>query len=152
MADTPNGFDLETQLLAHGYVGIQMTKLESGHLHLFAYLNGQLGNFLLDTGAGGTVVDGKRSLAFQLKAENTEETATGAGASNLQMHNSLGNELRLGDLTLHNFALVLMDLEHVNRAFSDRGIAEVDGVIGADVLTKRGAIIDYAQLMLYLRK
>lgn len=42
-----------------GYVELKMQKLPSGHLHLAGILNGSQVNFLLDTGASGTVIDAK---------------------------------------------------------------------------------------------
>jgi hypothetical protein len=45
-----------------------------------------------------------------------------------------------------------MKLDHVNKAFTSMGLKEVDGVIGADILTENKAIIDYSNLILYLRK
>ncbi len=44
-----------------------------------------------------------------------------------------------------------MPLDHINNAFKQMGIEEVDGVIGADILTTGKAIIDYANLILYLK-
>lgn len=45
-----------------------------------------------------------------------------------------------------------MNLDHVNNAFKKVGIAEIDGVIGADILIRGKAVIDYEKLILYLKK
>ena len=45
-----------------------------------------------------------------------------------------------------------MNLNHVNNAFILMGLKEVDGVIGADILTSNKAIIDYTNLTLYMKK
>ena len=45
-----------------------------------------------------------------------------------------------------------MNLDHVNNAFKSLGIKETDGVIGADILSDRKAIIDYTNLILYLKR
>ncbi len=50
-------FSLENYLTKDGYVRLEMKKIPSGHLHLFGQLNGVNGNFILDTGAGATVIE-----------------------------------------------------------------------------------------------
>ena len=45
-----------------------------------------------------------------------------------------------------------MNLDHVNNAFNSMGLKEVDGVIGADILSSNKGIIDYTNLTLYLKK
>jgi len=144
--------ELAHLLLSQGYVPIHMKKESSGHLHLQAILNGESGDFILDTGAGGTVIEISKQEKFGMSQRETEERAAGAGASNLHMQESPGNNLVLDKLELSDRTLVLMDLSHVNAALQQRGIPEVDGVIGADVLTSQKAVIDYANLVLYLQE
>jgi len=45
-----------------------------------------------------------------------------------------------------------MSLDHVNQAFASIGVEEIDGVIGADILEYKNAVIDYKNLILYLKK
>ena len=52
-------FNLEQQLLKADYIKLQMEKMPSGHLHIVGELNGIKGNFILDTGAGATVIEEK---------------------------------------------------------------------------------------------
>ena len=42
-----------------------------------------------------------------------------------------------------------MDLSHVVNSFKDHEKIEVDGIIGADILTDGNAVIDYSKLLLY---
>lgn len=53
---------------------------------------------------------------------------------------------------LQDFKIHLMSLDHINNAFRQLNLKEIDGVIGADMLTQGKAIIDYENLVLYLRK
>jgi hypothetical protein len=53
--------------------------------------------------------------------------------------------------SLTNVELVLMNLDHINGAFEQLGIEKVDGIIGADILTTQKAIIDYVNLIVYLK-
>ena len=48
--------------------------------------------------------------------------------------------------------MVLFDLSHVNAALVKHDAKEVHGIIGADILEKGKAIIDYNKNILYLKK
>ena len=135
----------------HGYIKIPITKMASGHLHIKVVLNGVDGEFILDTGAGATVVETNRKLKFNLNTEGTKESGTGAGGTQ-SLQKSAKNTFKLGALVKTIFNVYVMNLDHVNKAFTSMGLKEVDGVIGADILTENKAIIDYSNLILYLRK
>ena len=47
--------------------------MPSGHLHLFGQLNGVDGNFVLDTGAGATVIEKKNKEKFGMQTKATEK-------------------------------------------------------------------------------
>ena len=48
--------------------------------------------------------------------------------------------------------LVLFDLTHVNTALTQHNVKEVHGIIGADVLEEGKGVIDYKDIVLYLKK
>lgn len=143
--------NLREYLTKQGYIRLKMEKLASGHLHLSGVLNGVQGNFILDTGASGTVIEIKNKEKFNMKTQASNRQAAGAGGSRMQMQASSKNNLTIGKLDLKNMNLMLMNLDHVNNAFERFGIEKVDGVIGADILTKNKAVIDYVDLSLYLK-
>ncbi|WP_420552557.1 aspartyl protease family protein [Tenacibaculum aiptasiae] len=145
-------FSLESYLIKDGYVKLELKKMSSGHLHIYGKLNGIKGNFILDTGAGATVIDKKNQEKFNMQAIESDDEGTGAGGTGLQMLASEKNNLKIGELELKELGLTLMSLDHVNNAFVSMGLEEIDGVIGADILTDKKAIIDYANLILYLKK
>lgn len=135
----------------NNYVKIPITKTASGHLHIVAILNGVEGEFILDTGAGATVIENKRKEKFKLQTEEATNSGTGAGGTQ-SMQKSLNNNFKIGSLEKPAFNLYVMNLDHVNNALKSMGLNEVDGVIGADILTENKAIIDYSNLVLYLKK
>ena len=47
--------------------------------------------------------------------------------------------------------LVLFDLRHVNDALINHKAEKVQGIIGADILKKGNAIIDYKSMSLFLK-
>ena len=147
-----DSFNLESYLSKAEYVKMEMTKMSSGHLHLLGQLNGVDGNFILDTGAGVTVIEEKNKEKFKMQAINTDEKATGAGGANISIQDSENNRFKFENLQISELNLTLMNLDHVNNAFESMGLDKVDGVIGSDILTNNSAIIDYTNLALYLKK
>lgn len=145
-------FDLNKNLLANGYVAVQITKAISGHLHLYATINDVAGRFVLDTGAGATVLETARAEKFKLNLKTTEELATGAGGAGMEMQENVANHIKIAALSIPDNTIYLMNLDHVNDAFTAMGMDKVDGVIGADILESQHAIIDYEDLTLYLKK
>jgi len=95
-------FNLEQSLTNNGYEKISLKKLISGHLHLNLNLNGINGNFILDTGAGATIIEYKKKDKFKMISEQTNETATGAGGADLQMQISKENEILIESVRLLN--------------------------------------------------
>lgn len=133
------------------YLKIPITKKASGHLHVNVVVNGVDGEFILDTGASSTVIDAKKISKFNLQTQDTNYKGVGAGGTQT-MQKATNNTFKLGDLKKSNFAVYVINLDHVNNALTSMGLNEVEGVIGADILTENKAIIDYSNLVLYLRK
>jgi hypothetical protein len=143
--------DLGKFLNKNGYVAIQMQKIITGHLYTQATLNGVKGRFILDTGAGATVIELTKKDKFKMTAVESEDKATGAGGTGMQVLESIKNKISLGDYTYNSDTLRLMSLDHVNKVLKSIGVEEMDGVIGADILTAGNAVIDYTKMVLYLK-
>ncbi|NVO03786.1 MAG: aspartyl protease family protein [Bacteroidetes bacterium] len=139
-------------LIKDGYVPVKMQKFITGHLYVTGNLNGISGTFLIDTGAGATIIEEKREEKFKMKTEISDQKATGAGSSGLSVGISNNNKFVLDKYTFGSDTLRLMNLDHVNKALKSIGIEEIDGVIGADILTSGKAIIDYTNLVIYLKQ
>lgn len=144
--------DLWSFLMKKNYVSIQLMKFPSGHLYLTLEMNDTTAILLLDTGAGATILEEKREGKFGLNSKATTDKATGAGGSGITMRTAIVSKFRIDKYNLDNTEILLMNLDHVNNAFKEMGLEQVDGVIGADILTKGQAIIDYTNLILYLKK
>jgi predicted aspartyl protease len=138
-------------LLNKGYKRIKLSYTETDHFSVQARINGVEGRFILDTGASSTCVDYSRLNLFNLFARESDVKAAGAGATNMLTHVSEDNKLKIGEWAKSNTDVVIFDLSHVNKALTDHDAEEVDGIIGADVLKKGRAVIDYKQKALYLK-
>jgi hypothetical protein len=134
------------------YLKIKLRKIVSNHLEFDAKLNGVKGRFILDTGASNSCVGMHLIDHFKLEAQESDTKAAGAGATDMETQQSENNTLEIGKWKTKKFDLVLFDLTHVNAALEQYEAEKVHGIIGADVLEKGKAIIDYSNKVLYLRK
>ncbi len=134
------------------YIRIKLKRTVTNHLELKAKINGVKGRFILDTGASNSCVGFDRIDFFKLDAQESETKAAGAGAVDMETQKSEDNHLKIGSWKTGGFNLVLFDLSHVNTALTDHNAKEVHGIIGADILEKGKAVIDYNKLVLYLKK
>ena len=140
-----------TLLKKEKYKQIKFKVSKTQHLLIKAQINGIKGNFILDTGASNSCVGFEGISLFLLDAKNSKTKASGAGATGMLTQTSNGNQLQMGSWKTTDFDLVIFDLSHVNEALIAYKTKPVHGIIGADVLLKGKAIIDYANYFLYLQ-
>jgi hypothetical protein len=143
---------LEGILKKRKYIKIKLKKITTNHLELKAKINGIKGRFILDTGASNSCVDISLIEYFNLEAQESKTKAAGAGATDMETQQADDNRLKIGKWTSNKCHLVLFDLTHVNTALTQHNAKEVHGIIGADILQKGKAIIDYNTYILYLKK
>lgn len=134
------------------YQVIKLKQITTNHLQLKGSVNGIKGRFILDTGASNSCVSLDLIEYFKLDAVESETKAAGAGAIDMDTQQSENNTLEIGAWKTKKFHLVLFDLQHVNTALTQHKAKEVHGIIGADVLQKGKAFIDYNKKLLYLKK
>ncbi|SDR75007.1 Aspartyl protease [Gillisia sp. Hel1_33_143] len=134
-----------------GYYRIKMKFTATNHFEVKAKINKIEGNFILDTGASSTCVGFDAATHFKLLAEESKVRAAGAGANNMLTKMAQENILELKGWKKKKIDLVLFDLTHVNEALEDHKAEKVHGIIGADVLKKGKAVIDYKNKALYLK-
>jgi len=143
--------DLKDFLLNKGYTKIKLRLTKTNHFEIKVSLNGVKGLFILDTGASNSCVGFEAAETFKLKVKDSEIKAAGAGAVDMSTKISKKNVVKIGKWRREKIALVLFNLTHVNTALVTHNSKPVDGIIGADVLKKAKAIIDYEKRLLYLK-
>jgi hypothetical protein len=143
---------LEKILKKQKYIKIKLKRIATNHLELKATINGIKGRFILDTGASNSCVGLDMIEYFNLDAKESETKAAGAGATDMETLQSENNSLKISDWKTKKCHLVLFDLSHVNTALTEHNAKEVHGIIGADILQKGKAFIDYDKKALYLKK
>jgi hypothetical protein len=89
---------------------------------------------------------------FSLISKESDIKAAGAGAIDMETLISIKNKIEIGGWNKRKQKIVLFDLKHVNEALTNHKALPVDGIIGADVLKKGKAIIDYNKSCIYLKQ
>lgn len=142
---------LKDFLLERGYTKIKLTLTKTNHFEIKATINGVKGLFILDTGASSSCVGFEAIEIFKLKAKDSDVKAAGAGATDMITQLSKKNKVKIGKWKKDKVPLILFNLTHVNTALTSFNAKPVDGIIGADILKKAKAIIDYDKKYLYLK-
>lgn len=142
---------LQDFLLNKAYTKIKLKLTKTNHFEIKATINGVKGNFILDTGASSSCVGFEAIETFKLKVKDSKILAAGAGAIDMETKMSRKNKVKIGKWNNNKVVLVLFNLVHVNTALINHNSKPVDGIIGADILKKGKAVIDYEKKYLYLK-
>ena len=142
---------LKKLLEKKGYEKIKLSLTATNHLELKAKINKIEGNFILDTGASSSCVGFDAIAHFKLLAQESDVRAAGAGATNMLTQIAQENTVEIRGWKKKKIDLVLFDLTHVNDALIKHKAEKVHGIIGADILKKGKAVIDYKSKNLYLK-
>ena len=142
---------LKKFLKKKSYIKVPLVLTATNHLEVTAAINGITGRFILDTGASNTCVGFDKIDFFNLNSKTSKIKAAGAGATDMDTLVSTKNVLNLGPWKKEQLKIVLFDLVHVNSALIAHKALPVDGIIGADILKKGKAIIDYNKRCVFLK-
>ena len=134
------------------YIAIPLVLTATNHFEVTATINGVKGRFILDTGASNTCIGLDKIEFFKLNSKDSKIKAAGAGATEMFTKLSTKNVIEIGKWFKRKQKIVLFDLVHVNQALTSHQAMPVDGIIGADILKKVRAIIDYQKTSLYLKQ
>lgn len=142
---------LKKILKEKGYESIKFKYTKTNHLEIVAKINKIEGNFIIDTGASSTCVGVESIDHFKLAAEDSDIKAAGAGANNMLTQIAQKNKIEIKGWKKKKVDLVLFDLRHVNEALLQHDAEKIHGIIGADILKKGKAIIDYHNKTIFLK-
>jgi hypothetical protein len=142
-------------LTSMGYAAISMRQNIAGQLLINAKINDVDGVYILDSGAGQTVVDIKQldTLKLKLNYDETELSGGGVGAHGIENVPSYNNKLEINSFKMDNLIVAVMSLETAWESLARVGAHEVlFGIIGVDVLKTGNAVIDFSTMTLYLKQ
>ena len=128
-------------------IPIQLLDIEGEGFHVMVRgrINGMEANFLIDTGASRSVFDPKvitkyiENPAFVKK----EGITAGFGGSDLESSTFFIDSLAFGDIELHHYEAVAIDMEEIHESYRKLGLPTIDGILGGDLLYRLKATINY---------
>ena len=137
-------------LKSEGYSSIKLIFLETKHYLIEAKVNGIDGRFILDTGASNSCICTSLEDKFKVISKESKEKASSANSEMTNTKISKSNIIQIGKWE-DKIKLITFDMSHINTAFSEKKVDPIDGIVGADVLKKSKAVIDYESNKLYLK-
>ena len=136
-------------MLANGFEALPLYKTKTGHITVTFQVNGKACVFLVDTGAGATLVDVSKKEKYGLAPKAMRDYAAGIGSVSPLIRTSA--RFAVGNVAFQTDSLFLMDISYVNAEFKKNRSRLVDGILGTDFLDSHHAIIDYPRSTIYLK-
>ena len=115
----------------------------SNHIQIECEINYVSGIFIVDTGASNSCINYLSASKFDVEFEVSNETASSATNEINETYYSKNNKLKIGDFQKNDYTLVLFDMTFINNSLKEKGISEVDGIIGGDILNELNVCINY---------
>ena len=147
----PEPAEVRAFLEQQGFTTFRLIKLRTGHEAIEGTINGIAGTFVLDSGANRTVLHKDRLAKFGIVPAAVSQGA-GAGA---------GGAVAIGSHSICSFTLggqpvpldtiYSTDLTSVVGNLKAAADVDIDGVVGQDVLSGYGGIINVGTSELYLK-
>ena len=133
-----------------GYFTVRLQFLKTKHYSLEVKINGISGKFILDTGASNSCICTNLENKFKIVSKETIEKALSATSEISNIKISKNNTIQIGKWE-NKINLITFDMNHINNALNEKKINSVSGIIGADILKKSKAILDYNKNKLYIK-
>jgi hypothetical protein len=124
----------------------------SCHPLIESVIHGKRCFLIIDTGASRSVFD-INSFMVEFHEPAGDKKLIPAGIIEGVIENKIGilTEFSLGDFTATNLEAVFINLDHINRLYSQiDNSPEISGLLGADFLDKYQAVMDFKKQILKL--
>ena len=137
-------------LKSEGYSSVKLIFLETKHYLIEAKVNDIEGRFILDTGASNSCICTSLEDKFKVISKESKEKASSATSQMTHTKISKSNTIQIGKWE-DKINIITFDMNHINNSLSEKKIDPIDGIMGADILKKSKAILDYKSNKLYLK-
>ena len=128
-------------------VPLQLLDIEGEGFHIMVQgkIHGKEAHFLVDTGASRSVFDPNTITDFidNVAFEKKEGMTAGVGSSDLESATFMIEVFSIGELEIHDYEAVALDLENIHEMYGKLGLPRIDGIIGGDLLKQYKAVINY---------
>ena len=105
---------------------------------------------IVDTGAGATLIHTGVLKHYRLELTARIRKSAGMGISGVQFTAIASHDLQLDGVDLSTIALHAIDLSHVIDGLTKAKVPPIAGILGADVLYRKHAVIDYGRQCIVL--
>ena len=142
---------ISSLLISMGYLVVPITQNIAGQL----IINGVEGLYILDSGAGQTVVDTKQceNLNLKLNMDDATYSGGGLGVHSIETIPSYNNKIEINGFKIDTLPIAVMSLASAWESLAVIGAQEdLYGIMGVDLLRAGEAILDFNTMTLYLRK
>ena len=135
---------------------IQLLDIEGEGFHVMikGKINGMEANFLIDTGASRSVFDPAVITRFVENPQFIKKPGitAGVGGSDLDSSTFIIDTLSLGDIDIHHYEAVALDLENIHETYQKLGLPAIDGIIGGDLLFRLKVTLNYRLMKIRFTK
>jgi predicted aspartyl protease len=143
--------NLPAYLKSLGYIEVPLTVTRVNHIVVHAKVNGEDVVLIVDTGASRTCIAESCAERLGLVAGKVEEVAVSFALPKKTKALSKLESLDIGSYHLADFETWLVDFSYINMVVQWQGEEFCDGVLGADILIRTSAVIDYKCSKMYLK-
>ena len=124
------------------------------HVMVKGKINGMEANFIIDTGASRSVFDPTVITRFVENPQFKKKPGitAGVGGSDLDSSTFIIDTLSFGDIEIHDYEAVALDLENIHETYQKLKLPTIDGIIGSDLLYRLKATLNYRLRKIRLTK
>ena len=115
----------------------------SNHIIINILLNEVKGTFLVDTGASNSCINYLKASKFNIELKKSNELASSATNKISETYYSENNTLTIGNFQKKNLDFILFDMTFINNSLEEKGVSQIDGILGSDILNELKASINY---------
>jgi hypothetical protein len=133
-----------------GYWRVPLTLTGNGLCLVEAVCRGEPLVFILDTGASGTVIDQGTAVRLGARESVLESKNIGIAKTVVSVRELEPLEMFLGSGSIRVRA-TRQDFMHIRINHKGRGIRQIDGLLGLDVMRAHRAVVDLREPALYLK-
>ncbi len=139
---------MSSSFIKHDKISIECFILKTRHLTLKICINDVEGIFLIDSGASNSCIDIESKKKFKLEKFKKSYSASGAGNEKFNAFKTKIAELSYQKNFIEKLNFLLIDMKSINNALKESDDVNIDGILGADFLTKKNAEINYRSMTL----
>ena len=143
--------NLPAYLKSLGYIEVPFTVTRVNHIVVHAKVNGGDVVLIVDTGASRTCIAESCAERLGLASGRVEKVAVSFALPKKTRALSKLESLDIGSLHMTDFETWIVDFSYINLIVQMKGEEFCDGVLGADILKSKSAVIDYKCCKLYLK-